>query len=70
MTNQDSGFTCALCGKHDDIPSTVTLQANYGSWLYDGKRYTLNLCGGCIDAWIGLVRLHTPPERMQVEQQL
>lgn len=70
MTKQDSVFTCALCGKHDDIPSTVTLQALYGSQLYDGESYTLNLCCGCIDGWIELVRLHILPEGMHVEQQI
>lgn len=63
--NFDFGFTCAICGRHEEIPSVVTLQANYGSRQYDGERYTLNLCGGCIDCWINVVRMHVPPERMQ-----
>lgn len=69
MQNYDSGFTCAICGRQEDIPSVVTLQANYGSRLYDGECYTLHLCGGCIDSWISATRQHIPPERMQLEQQ-
>ena len=56
MLNYDSGFTRAICGRHEDVPSLVTLQANYGSQQHDGERYTLHLCGGCIDCWIDAVR--------------
>lgn len=68
MLNYDSGFTCAICGRHEDVPSLVTLQANYGSQQHDGERYTLHLCGGCIDCWIDAVRQHIPPDRLQFEQ--
>lgn len=68
--NYDSGFTCAICGRHEEVPSIVSLQANYGSRLYDGERYTLYLCGDCIDSWINAIRQHIPAERIQQEQRL
>lgn len=68
MLNHNSGSICALCGRREEIPSTVILQANYGSQKHDGERYTLYLCGGCIDLWIDAVQHHIPPDRLQSEQ--
>ena len=44
------GFDCDICDQPDLVPSTITLEANYGS-KHDGTRVTLNVCGDCMD-WI------------------
>lgn len=70
MLNDDSGFTCSICGRHKEILSKVFPQANYDSFQYDGERYTPRLCCGCIDCSINAVRQHIQPERMHQEQLL
>ena len=41
-------FHCEICGKEDEIPSRITIKANYGS-VHDGERLTLDICGECAD---------------------
>ncbi len=43
---------CCFCGKDEFIPSVLTLDACYSSNEHDGERYTLLLCGSCIDTFI------------------
>lgn len=50
--NDEIGFTCDLCGACDDVPSIVTMTANYGSTEHDGDKVALRLCGHCIDLWM------------------
>lgn len=49
----DYNFTCDICGRYcgagDDVPSIVTMTANYGSAEHDGDKLTLEVCGACID---------------------
>lgn len=47
-TSPNNDFICPLCHEHDYIPSTITMQANYGS-IYDGERMKIQLCGECFD---------------------
>lgn len=51
----DNNFVCDLCDKYcgtgDDVPSIVTMTANYGSTEHDGDKLTLRVCGDCID-WL------------------
>lgn len=49
-------FICPVCGEHDYTPSTITLQANYGS-IHDGERVTIKLCGGCFDKLLSAVNV-------------
>lgn len=49
MINISNGdFVCEVCGQSDLVPSTVTIQANYGS-QHDGETVTVQLCGDCVD---------------------
>lgn len=56
---------CCFCGKDEFIPSVLTLSACYGSTEHDGERYTLLLCGDCIDSLINTLLEHRVP--MEVE---
>lgn len=49
-------FICPVCGHEDYVPSTITLQANYGS-IHDGDIVTINLCGDCFDKLVSAINL-------------
>lgn len=44
-------FACPVCGNTAFPPSTIVLQANYGS-SHDGECATVNICGECFDTFI------------------
>lgn len=49
-------FVCPVCGSVTLVPSTITLQANYGS-QHDMERATVELCSECFDKLLGIISI-------------
>lgn len=49
-------FVCPVCGNTAFPPSTIVLQANYGS-VHDGECATVNICGECFDTVAATVHM-------------
>ena len=56
---------CCLCGKDEFLPSVLALDACYSSNKHDGERYTLLLCGSCIDTIIDTLLEHRIPMKVE-----
>lgn len=49
-------FVCPVCGSVALVPSTITLQANYGS-QHDMECAKIELCGECFDKLLGIISI-------------
>lgn len=63
---RNSSFICPRCGREDDVPSVIVLQANYGS-SYDTERATVKLCGECFDGIFEYIQRQIPVCVMETE---
>lgn len=63
---RNNSFICPRCGREDDIPSVIVLQANYGS-SYDTERATVKLCGECFDGVYEYVQNQIPADALNKE---
>lgn len=49
-------FACPVCGNTAFPPSTIILQANYGS-THDGEFTAVSICGECFDTVAATVHM-------------
>lgn len=63
---RNSNFICPRCGRADDVPSVMVMQANYGS-SYDTERVTVELCGECFDEIYEYVQKQIPAHALNKE---
>lgn len=53
---EEMTFVCPVCGNTAFPPSTIALQANYGS-DHDGECATVSICGECFDTFVATVHM-------------